>query len=147
MKRIMKATAVFALVLTSLTLGTARTSVRAEGPSLKLKAPRMTFMRPRMPDEPRRPTVTIRVTAQMEDVEGLEDPEKYYCLEEIWDWDDETESEYAPDCDPYQEGAELKTHFSASHEYRYPGTYSIYLRLMRDGKTILAGNTKFEIRS
>ncbi len=147
MKSIMKATAVFAPLLLSLALGAARTSVRAEGPSLKLKAPRMTFMKPRMPNEPRRPTVTIRVTAQMEDLEGVEDPEKYYCLEEIWDWDDETESEYAPDCEPYTEGAELKTHFSASHEYRYPGTYSVYLRLMRNGKTILAGNTRFEIRS
>ena len=41
----------------------------------------------------------------------------------------------------------LKTSFSASHEYRYPGTYNVYLRLMRNGKTILAGNTRVEIRS
>jgi hypothetical protein len=119
----------------------------ADGPSLKLKGPRMTFMRPRMPNEPQRPTVTIRVTAQLEDVEKITNPEDYYCLEEIWDWDDETESEYAPDCDPYQEGAELKTSFSASHQYRYPGSYNVYLRLTRNGKTILAGNTRVEIRS
>ena len=146
MKSIMRATAVFVLLLTSLVLGTARTSVLAEGPSLKLKAPRMTFMRPRMPDEPRRPTVAIRVTGQLENLDKAEDPEKYYCLEEIWDWDDETESEYAPDCDPFKEGVELKTHFSASHEYRYPGSYTVYLRLTRNGKTIVAGNTRIEIR-
>ena len=84
---------------------------------------------------------------QLEDLEKIENPEEYYCLEEIWDWDDETESEYAPDCEPYTEGAELKTSFSASHEYRYPGSYTVHLRLMRNGKTILAGNTRVEIRS
>jgi hypothetical protein len=141
----MRAT-VFVLLLVSLLFGAPATSVHAEGPSLKLKAPRNLFMRPRMPNEPRRPTVTVRVTAQLENQDQIDDPEKYYCLEEVWDWDDETESEYAPDCDPYQEGAELKAHFSASHEYRYPGSYNVYLRLTRNGKTILAGNTRIEIR-
>jgi hypothetical protein len=147
MKQKMRVKAVFFLLLTSLALGAPRTSILAAGPELKLKAPRMTFMRPRMPNEPRRPTVAIRVTAQLEKIEEIEDPEEYYCLEEIWDWDDETESEYAPDCEPYKEDAELKTHFSSSHEYRYPGTYTVYLRLTRNGKTILAGNTRIEIRS
>ncbi len=147
MNRIMRAQAVFVLVLLSLALGAPRASVLAEGPELKLKAPRMIFMRPRMPNEPRRPTVAVRITGQLENLEKVEDPEEYYCLEEIWDWDDETESEYAPDCDPFKEGAELKTSFSASHEYRYPGSYNVYLRLMRNGKTILAGNTRVEIRS
>jgi hypothetical protein len=147
MNRIMRSSAVFVLLLMSLALGAPRTSVLAEGPELKLKAPRMIFMRPRMPNEPRRPTVAVRVTGQLENLDKIEDPEEYYCLEEIWDWDDETESEYAPDCEPYAEGAELKTNFSASHEYRYPGTYNVYLRLMRNGKTILAGNTRVEIRS
>ena len=147
MKCTMGTRAVFVLLLMSLALGAPRTSVLAEGPELKLKAPRMIFMRPRMPNEPRRPTVAVRVTGQLEKVDQLENPEEYYCLEEIWDWDDETESEYAPDCEPYAEGAELKTSFSASHEYRYPGTYNVYLRLMRNGKTILAGNTRVEIRS
>ncbi len=71
----------------------------------------MIFMRPRMPNEPRRPTVAVRITGQLENLEKVEDPEEYYCLEEIWDWDDETESEYAPDCEPFKEGAELKTQF------------------------------------
>lgn len=143
----MKATLAFVLLSMALALGAPGSSVLAKGPTLKLKAPRMNFMRPRMPNEPRRPTVAIRVTAQMVDVEEIENPEEFYCLEEIWDWDDETESEYAPDCEPYKEGAELKTNFSATHEYRYPGSYTVYLRLMRNGKTILAGNTRVEIRS
>jgi hypothetical protein len=129
-------------------IGSARSaSVLADGPSLKLKAPHMTFMRPRMPNEPQRPTVTIRVSAEMKDLEKIENPEDYYCLEEIWDWDDETESEYAPDCDPYKEGAELKTFFSSSHQYRYPGSYTVHLRLERNGKTVVAGSVRVDIRS
>jgi hypothetical protein len=122
------------------------TSALAEGPSLKLKAPRMTFMRPRMPNEPQRTSVNIRITAEMVDLEKIEDPEEFYCLEEMWEWDDETESEYAPDCDPYADGTELKKNFSATHQYRYPGVYNVYLRLQRNGKTVLAGNTRLEIR-
>jgi hypothetical protein len=136
------------LLLLALALGASATSTSAlaDGPALKLKAPRMTFMRPRMPNEPQRSTVTIRVTAEMTDLEKIEDPEEFYCLEEVWDWDDETESEYAPDCDPYKEGAELKKNFSGTHQYRYPGVYQVFLRLQRNGKTVLAGNVRLEIR-
>lgn len=128
-------------------LSVTETAVSADGPELKLTAPRSTFMRPRMPNERVRPAVTIRVTAELIDLEDAEDLEEYYCLEEVWDWDDDTESEYAPDCDPYEEGTELKTRFSASHQFRTPGTYTVYLRLERNGKTVIAGNTRVQIRS
>jgi hypothetical protein len=127
--------------------GAASTSMLADGPSLKLKAPRMTFMRPRMPNEPQRPSVTIRVTAELTDLDDAEDPKEYYCLEQVWDWDDDTESEYAPDCDPYEEGKEIQTRFSATHQYRYPGSYTVYLRLVRSGKTVIVGNARIQIQS
>ena len=120
------------------------TTGHSDAPTLKLKAPRMTFVHPRMPNEPRA-EIVIRVTASIENKEKIGDPEKYYCLEEVWEWDDDTESTYAPDCEPYKEGAELKTFFSASHQYRDPGSYNIYLRLQRNGKTILAGNVRVQI--
>ncbi|HXV63089.1 MAG TPA: hypothetical protein VEK15_20480 [Vicinamibacteria bacterium] len=142
-----KTTSVLILAIVLFGIGLAETSILADGPTLKVKSPRMTFMRPRMPNEPQRPAVTIRVTAELEDLDKAEDPEKYYCLAEVWEWDDDTESEYAPDCDPYTEGVELKRHFSASHQYRYPGTYTVYLRLERNGKTVIAGNAKVQIRS
>lgn len=122
-------------------------STTDDEPELKLKAPRTKFMRMRMPNERRRPTVTIRVSAEILKLDEAEDPEEYYCLEEVWIWDDDTESEYAPDCDPYEEGAELKKFFSASHRYRYPGNYSVRLRLERNGKTILSSATNVNIRS
>ena len=125
----------------------ASTSTLADGPELNLKRPRPTFMRQRMPNERTTPGVTVRITAQLEDLDKAEDLEKYYCLDELWDWDDDTESEYAPDCDPYEEGTELKTQFSASHQYRFPGTYRVRLRLQSHGKTVIAGSTSAQIRN
>ena len=135
------------LIVAVLLLPLASTSTRADGPELKLKAPRSTFLRPYMPNERTRPVVTIRVSAQLEDLDETEDLEKYYCLDEVWDWDDDTDSEYAPDCDPYEEGMDLETRFSASHQYRYPGTYTVWLRLQRNGDTVIAGNVTLRIRS
>jgi hypothetical protein len=126
--------------------------VRAAGgeePTLKLRAPHMTFMRPRMPNEPQRPEVTVRVSAELKGLDKVapENLEKYYCLEVVWEWDDDTTSEYGPDCDPYKEGADIETHFSGTHQYRFPGAYNVFLRLERNGKVILSGNTRVEIRS
>jgi hypothetical protein len=121
----------------------------SEVPSLKLRAPHMTFMRPRMPNEPQQPSISIRVTGELKDLDKVaaEDLEKYYCLEQVWEWDDDTTSEYSPDCDPYKEGADIETHFSGTHQYRFPGSYNVFLRLQRNGKTVVSGNTRVDIRS
>ena len=134
------------LVVAVLLFPLASTSTRADGPELKLKAPRPTFMRPRMPNERARLTVTIRISARLEDLDEAEDPEEYYCLEQVWDWDDDTDSEYGPDCDPYEEGMEIETRFSGTHQYRYPGTYTVWLRLQRNGDTVIAGSVNVHIR-
>lgn len=123
----------------------ASTSTLADGPELKVKAPRSMFMRPRMPNQRSEP-VAVRITARLEKLDEAEDPEEYYCLDQVWEWDDDTESEYAPDCDPYEEGTEIETSFSATHQYRYPGTYTVWLRLQRHGKTVIAGNARVTIR-
>ena len=134
------------LVIAVLLLPLASTSTLADGPELKLKAPRATFMRPRMPNERRRSTVTIRISARLEDLDKAEDLEEYYCLEQVWEWDDETESEYEPDCDPYEEGMEIEVRFSGTHQYRYPGTYTVWLRLQRNGDTVIADSVQVQIR-
>ena len=122
-------------------------SALADGPELKLKAPRVRFLRPMTPNQRRRTRITIRITAQLNKLSEAKDLEDYYCLEEVWDWDDDTDSEYEPDCDPYEDGMDLKQRFSASHQYRYPGTYNVWLRLKRNGKTVLAGSTNVQIRN
>jgi hypothetical protein len=141
----MRKIALLFFVLAALPL--ASTSTLADGPELKLKSPRPTFMRPRMPNERSSPMVTVRITGELEKLDEAEDLEKYYCLDEVWDWDDDTESEYSPDCEPYEEGTELKRHFSASHQYRYPGTYHVRLRLERQGKTVISGTARVMIRN
>ena len=123
----------------------ASTSTLADGPELKVKAPRATFMRPRMPGQ-RATAVTVRVTARLEKLDEAENLEDYYCLDQVWEWDDDTDSEYAPDCDPYEEGMEIETRFSGTHQYRYPGTYTVWLRLQRNGETVIAGNARVQIR-
>jgi hypothetical protein len=141
----MRKIVLFLFVLATVPL--ASTSTLADGPELKLKSPRPAFMRPRMPNERTRPAITVRITAELENLDEAEDLEEYYCLEEVWDWDDDTESEYSPDCDPYEEGSELKRFFSASHQYRIPGTYQVRLSLQRYGKTIISGTARVQIRS
>ena len=119
----------------------------AAEPKLTLRAPRQLFLRPRMPGETRRPSLDVRITARLEDLDTAENAEDYYCLEEVWDWDDDTESVYEPDCDPYEEGSEIETYFFGSHRFSLPGTYRVYLRLQRSGETVIAGNVIVRIRN
>ena len=128
------------------------TSLAGEGgrrtaaePRLVLRAPRQLRLRQRMPGEMRRPSLDVRVSARLENLEDAENPEDYYCLEEVWDWDDDTESVYEPDCDPYEPGADIETYFFNSHRFSLPGTYRVYLRLQRSGETVIAGNVSVRI--
>lgn len=116
-------------------------------PKLTLRAPRQLFLRPRMPGETRRPSLDVEVSARLEDLDTAENLEDYYCLEEVWDWDDDTESVYEPDCDPYEEGSEIETFFFGSHRFSLPGTYRVWLRLQRSGETVIAGNVIVRIRN
>lgn len=124
----------------------ARSAAVAE-PKLTLRAPRQLFLRPRMPGETRRPALDVRISARLEDLDTAENPEDYYCLEEVWDWDDDTESVYEPDCDPYEEGSEIENYFFGSHRFSLPGTYRVWLRLQRSGETVIAGNVTVRIRN
>lgn len=119
----------------------------AAEPKLTLRAPRQLFLRPRMPGETRRPSLDVEVSARLEDLDTAENLEDYYCLEEVWDWDDDTESVYEPDCDPYEEGSEIETFFFGSHRFSLPGTYRVWLRLQRSGETVIAGNVVVRIRN
>ena len=114
-------------------------------PRLVLRAPRQIRLRQRMPGESRRPSQDVRVSARLENIEEAENPEDYYCLEEVWDWDDDTESVYEPDCDPWEPGTDIETYFFNSHRFSLPGTYRVYLRLQRSGETVIAGNVNIRI--
>ncbi len=131
-----------ALLTAFLMLAPATPSGSDSKPKLKIKAPRSVFMKPTGMRS--YAPVSVRLRAELEG--RPEDPEEYYCLEGEWEWGDETESSYEPDCDPYEEGAELKRIFTATHTFRYPGTYRIYLRLNRGRETILSGQATVQLR-
>jgi hypothetical protein len=136
----MRRLAGFAVVL--LILAAASPVFSGDEVKLKMKGPRTVFMKPA--GMYRHTPVSIRVSAELEGI--FEDPEEYYCLEEEWEWGDETESLREPDCDPWEEGAQVNRHYSASHTFRYPGTYTILLRLQRSGDTIIMGKHTVRIR-
>ena len=75
----------------------------AEDIKLDLEAPHMVFLPISDPRSGFRLTVTVRVTAELEG--EPDDPEKYYCLDEEWDWDDgRNPSLHEVDCDPFEPG-------------------------------------------
>lgn len=84
----------------------------------------------------------FQFTARLEG--ELEDPEEFYCLDEIWEWGDGTESVHETDCDPYEEGAEVKREFRGSHGYTY-GRYAVSLRLVRRGETVIRSTFDIEV--
>ena len=105
-----------------------------EEPRLVLEAPRVQLLRPDLAAQGY--GKRVEVTAKLEGEPG--DPKAYYCLDEVWDWDDGTESVYETDCDPYVEGTEIRREFRDSHYYR-PGDYEISLRLTRGEKIAVKG--------
>lgn len=78
----------------------------------------------------------VEVTARLEG--EPKDPEEYYCLDEVWEWDDGTESVHETDCEPFQRGAEIRRDFTDTHYFR-PGEYEISLRLTRGEETVVKG--------
>ena len=90
-----------ALVLVALTAAasTARAPALAgEKPRLVLKGPRLQMLKRGRAAR----SIRVEVRARLEG--DPDDPETYYCLDEIWDWGDGTESVREPDCDPFEEG-------------------------------------------
>ena len=85
----------------------------------------------------------VEVKARLEG--DAEDPRDYYCLDEVWDWGDGTESVYEPDCDPYDEDKALKKKFSNAHYYRR-GQYVIALSLMNLDDVVIRATAEVNVR-
>jgi hypothetical protein len=115
-------------------LATTASAVVEDKPRLVLDAPRVQMLLPGLAAKGY--GKRVEVTARLEG--DADDPEAYYCLDEIWDWGDGTESVHENDCDPYEEGKEIVRSFTDAHHYR-PGGYAITLRLVRRDKTVVKG--------
>lgn len=73
-----------------------------------------------------------------------DDIEEYYCLDEIWDWGDGTQSVHEPDCDPYVVGTELKRDFSDTHAFG-PGRWNIVFALMHLDEIVIKADVQIRV--
>ena len=113
----------------------------AEKPKLVLDAPRVQSILPGLAAKGYGKRVEVTARLEGEPV----DPEEYYCLDELWEWGDGTESFHENDCDPYEDGAEIARDFREAHYFR-PGHYEITLKLTRGEDTVVKSAIDVQIR-
>mgnify|MGYP001586506583 CR=1 FL=1 len=88
----------------------------------------------------------MRVSAELRG--GSDNYEDYYCPTLEWDWDDETKSESAKDCDPYVEGRSVITRrYSAEHTFQESGMYKITLRFKRKDKVLAVSSVSVQVQA
>jgi hypothetical protein len=89
-----------------------------------------------------------RIVATAELKGGSDAEPDLYCPAVEWDWGDGTRSEVNADCEPFEAGeSEIKRRWTASHTYTMGGQYRVVLRLKRDGRSVVAGNTTVTVRA
>jgi hypothetical protein len=109
-------------------------------------------------DKDKRPKVSVkaspamafspaRVVASADISGGPNDFEEFYCAGVEWEWGDDTRSNNAADCEPYEAGkSEIKRRFTADHVYQTAGDYRIQFRLKKKDKAIAAASTSVKVR-
>jgi len=119
-----------------------------------LLAPRLVAQ---SPPKPKKPSLSLRATPRMAfspvnvfltaELTGGEDVEEMYCPELEWDWGNGGKSVQESDCSPYEPGvSKIERRFTAEHEYRRAGLYSIAVTLRRNGKAIARADVKVTVR-
>jgi len=118
------------LALTGISL---RADPKPKKPRLEVRAlPRMAFT-----------PVTILLTAELI---GGSDIEEYYCPEIEWDWNDGGKSTHEADCPPFEAGTKIERRFTAEHEYRRAGVYSIKVTMRRASHSLVATTVRVTVR-
>jgi hypothetical protein len=78
---------------------------------------------------------------------GPDDYEPLYCASVEWIWDDGTQSESTPDCNPYEPGvSEIRRRFSMRHRFSRGGKYEVRLNLKRRDEVVASERTTIEVR-
>src|SRR5437773_4213446 len=110
-------------------------------PEAKLKKPRLDLKAiPRMAFSP----VNIFLTAELQ---GGDDVEEYYCPQLEWDWDDGGKSVQEGDCPPFEAGTtKIDRRFTAEHEYRRSGIFTIKVTMRRANRSLAASNVRVTVR-
>jgi PKD repeat protein len=113
---------------------TAADAAKPKKPKLDLRAtPRMAFS-----------PVNILLTAELT---GGDDVEEYYCPELEWEWDDGGKSVHEADCPAYEAGvSKIERRFTAEHEYRKAGMYSVKLTMRHANRTLAQTTIKITVR-
>ena len=114
---------------------------REAKPETKLKKPRLDLRAtPRMAFSP----VNIFLIAELQ---GGDDVEEYYCPQLEWDWDDGGKSVQEGDCSPFVAGTtKIDRRFTAEHEYRRSGVYTIKVTMRRANRALAASNVRVTVR-
>ena len=114
---------------------TATRGVEDEKPDLSLRAsPRVAFV-----------PVEVLFVAVLRG--GDDDYEDLYCVTIEWDWDDDTQSESTPDCEPYEPGTStIRRRYSTRHRFDDGGRYQIRISLKKHDDTVASARTTLELR-
>lgn len=87
----------------------------------------------------------VMLTAELRG--GSDNFEEYYCPTIQWEWGDDTISESAEDCGPYEPGTSaIKRRYTVQHIFKRPGSYKVYFRLMRRGRELAAGSAGVQVQ-
>ena len=109
-------------------------------------------------DKGKKPSVSLKVTpplaiapanvrAAVEIRGGPDDYEDFYCPSIEWDWGDDTRSESAKDCDPYEAGhSTIARRFSTSHTYQQSGNYKVTFRMKRKDKVVALSSVNVQVQ-
>mgnify|MGYP001298674479 CR=1 FL=1 len=90
----------------------------------------------------------VRVSFTADLAGGDDDFEEYYCPTIRWEWGDDTTSESAADCEPFEAGqSQIKRRFTAQHVFSRAGSYKVYFHLRRKNKTLVAASIVIQIQS
>jgi hypothetical protein len=89
----------------------------------------------------------LRIVATAELVKGADDYADFYCPRLQWDWSDETKSEIADNCEPYEPGkSQIRRRFAQQHTYREPGVYYVVFQMFQGRKLVGAARIKVDVR-
>src|SRR5687768_14817644 len=103
--------------------------------------------------KPKKPRLDVRATPRMSfspahilltaELTGGDDVEEYHCPEIEWDWDDGGKSVNEPDCKPFEPGVtKIERRFTAEHDYRTAGVYSVKVTMRREEKPIAVSTVR-----
>ncbi len=107
--------------------------------------------------KPKRPRLELRATPRMTfspahvlftaELTGGDDSEDYHCPEIEWDWDDGGKSVQEADCKPFEPGVtKIDRRFTAEHDYRNAGIYSVRVTMRRAERPIATTAVRITVR-